>query len=103
MPSYPIDSNSDSYKVARLITSLYQKKGKNIALQAMREWYYSSTKIYSEWSKAFYSDEDDSDDILKAHIAWSEKNSIRHTPTIFYNERELPQHYQISDIRYFID
>ena len=57
---------------------------------------------YEAFISKYPVENEDVDDLLSSHFNWCEKNKILYTPTILFNERELPKQYSIEDIKYLI-
>ena len=68
----------------------------------MNVWYQDHNKSYEKWNMSFPAEDLDIDSILKKQNEWCEKNKIQYTPTILFNDRELPSNYGIEDIKYLM-
>lgn len=96
------DKDSEKLKVARKIIQIYESKGAKEAIEAMNIWYQDRNKSYEKWNMSFPAEDLDIDSILKKQNEWCEKNKIQYTPTILFNDRELPEQYSIEDIKYLM-
>ena len=99
----PLDKvkNSEKYKVTKRLLALYKNHGAENTLKAMNDWYTWKMSL-EDWSSKYPVENEDSDDLLTAQYEWCQKNDIKYTPTTFFNNRELSNHYSIDDVKYLL-
>jgi uncharacterized membrane protein len=91
-------------KVARHMIGIYQQKGKEAAHEAYHDWYTSNAKDFDVWAGKYPIDNNDAslNDTVEQHRKWCDEVHIEFTPTIFVNGFQLPEAYQVDDLKYFI-
>ena len=98
-----LDTHSDYYKVAKRIMALRKEQGKNSANKAIKDWFASDKmKTFEDWQINYPVENEDVEEELHGFEKWSDMNQINYTPTVFFNGRQLPKYYKVSDIKYLI-
>ena len=98
----PSNRQHTLYELATILIRIYQQKGQEICLQALKYLYTPGAKIKDWISKNMEFHDRNSDHILQAQNAWCESNGIQFTPALFINGRPFPGEYDIEDLKYFI-
>lgn len=72
--------------------------------QALDDWYIPKEKNYSVFASKYPLNGElkRQEDIIKKMEAWCEAEQITHTPTIFINGHELPEGYNVEDLKYVL-
>lgn len=88
----------------RQIIGLHLQKGKNISYQAYRSWYRNEKKDFDIWRKEYPIDVDNQlvDSNFYLHSEWCYMNNVLHTPSIYVNDRLLPNAYEVDDLKWFM-
>ena len=94
-------NNSEVYKVSKRISAIYKYQGSENAIKCLDDWYISKMP-YEKLNVKYSVENEDVDDLLLSHFNWCLKNNIQYTPTIIFNDRELPKNYSINDIKYLL-
>jgi hypothetical protein len=88
--------------VARHLLAISNKQDKGQTEQALDDWYLSPQKNYESFAKKYPLNGE-----LKhqeIHIdemkEWCKSACITETPTLFFNGKRLPEHYNITEFRY---
>ncbi|MFT4031232.1 MAG: vitamin K epoxide reductase family protein [Siphonobacter sp.] len=69
--------------------------------EALKNWFRK--KEYSDWSQQYPVDIlPETQEILNQHHIWCKWAGIKHTPTLFLNNRILPQHFNGQDLLYHL-
>jgi protein-disulfide isomerase/uncharacterized membrane protein len=91
-------------KVARQMIGIYRQKGKEAAHEAYHDWYTSNAKDFDVWAAKYPIDNNEPglNDTVESHRKWCDEVHIEFTPTIFVNGYQLPEAYQVDDLKYFI-
>ncbi|MDR2276192.1 MAG: thioredoxin domain-containing protein [Sphingobacterium sp.] len=84
--------------------ALQEKQGMESVKKALDFWYRMKDKNYSILKSKFPVDVnlDDQKLKMKSMDSWCNEMKIRVTPTIFINGREMPDQYEVSDLKYFL-
>ncbi|MBV6440821.1 MAG: hypothetical protein DYG98_19900 [Haliscomenobacteraceae bacterium CHB4] len=88
------DLLQEKYSMAKNALQNIDKFGRNIFWEKPEEVYYQDKQASYDIAAEKYNK------ILTNQHDWCAKN-IKHTPTIFFNDRVLPDCYSISDLYYF--
>lgn len=69
--------------------------------QALDDWYNAEQKDYNVFANKYVmnGELEKQKNKLQAMREWCQKEKIKHTPTVFINGHELPDEYQIEDLR----
>ncbi len=72
-----------------------------VTQEALDQWYAAEKKDYAAFAGRYpmNGELNQQQEKLLAMKAWCEKEGITHTPTIFINGYQLPNEYQIADIK----
>jgi uncharacterized membrane protein len=87
------------------LMAIYSKKDLNLIRVALDDWYINSSKSYllfAEKYKMFEELELQNENLI-AMYNWCLDHNITYTPTIFFNNFQLPEAYDIEDLRHFIN
>ncbi|MDR0697798.1 MAG: thioredoxin domain-containing protein [Tannerella sp.] len=92
-------------KSGKLFVAMYQRNDLRSFLSFLEEWYDKGKDDREEFYKKYPFDEHNDTIILEIqrHKSWLDETKIRSTPTILFNGYELPDRYQIEDLKYFAD
>jgi uncharacterized membrane protein/protein-disulfide isomerase len=93
--------DSEIYKITKRIAAIYKHQGAKNTLNCLDDWYISNMP-FEEFMAKYPVENENAADLLSSHYDWCEKNNIQYTPTILFNDRELPKHYEIEDIKYLM-
>jgi thiol-disulfide isomerase/thioredoxin len=97
--------NEDLEKSSKLFIAVYQQNDLLSFLSFLEKWYDKGKNKREEFYKKYPFDEQD-DTILRElqrHKLWLDVTKIRSTPAILFNGYELPDRYQVEDLKYFAD
>lgn len=87
------------------LLAIAKKSDQPIIKMALSDWYFSEEKDYGEFSKKYIGYDTSSleiqDEVDKMN-KWCTEFEIQFTPTIFINGKQLPDTYNISDLRNFV-
>lgn len=81
---------------SKLLTDIYLTK-RDVFNEALKDWFEKSD-VKTIMSKYPHKPQQESKTIVEHSLIWSEKVNIRSTPTIFFNDREFPKNYRISNL-----
>jgi hypothetical protein len=72
--------------------------------KVLDDWYLSDQKDYAAFAAKYPLKEELNryEDNMTAMQAWSKRENIMHTPTIFVNGYELPSAYSVEDLKYIL-
>jgi protein-disulfide isomerase len=72
--------------------------------QVFKDWYLSPNKNYEEFAAKYPVNYElrQHDSHIEAMSTWCNKAGITHTPTIFVNGHQLPENYEIENLRYIL-
>jgi len=80
-------------------------KGDNLLTKkALNDWYLSKNKNYDIFANAYPMGDELISQIpqIKSMKDWCVKEEIQYTPTFFINGYQLPEQYNVSDLKYFL-
>jgi protein-disulfide isomerase/uncharacterized membrane protein len=89
---------------AKHLMALYDHKKIPIE-KALDDWYLAEEKDYEIFAKKYILNGEllKQGEKLKAMKAWCDEIKIEFTPTFFLNGHQLPNHYKIDDVKYFLE
>lgn len=93
--------DSEIYKVGKRISAIYKYQSSDKAMHCLDDWYILNMP-YEKLIVKYPVENEDVDDLLSSHFEWCVKNEIQYTPTVIFNDRELPKNYSIDDIKYLM-
>jgi thiol-disulfide isomerase/thioredoxin len=96
------DDNDHRTKVARHVTALSLLPDKQIAREALNDWYTQKSKKYVKWAEKYPVVLNGLDVITEKQKEWCDMAEISSTPTILINGYKLVGPYDLSDIKYFL-
>jgi protein-disulfide isomerase/uncharacterized membrane protein len=98
------DAEDRRTKVARHMIGLYQELGAQGSVAAFHDWYSSPSKDYDVWAAKYPIKQNGTnlEEIIEGHVKWCEASNIAFTPAIFVNGHQMPETYQLEDLKYFI-
>ncbi|NWJ49397.1 MAG: thioredoxin domain-containing protein [Bacteroidetes bacterium] len=72
--------------------------------KALDDWYSAENKDYNKYAKKYPTNGElqNQTEKVKAMYAWCNKLEINYTPTFFINGYQLPEIYDIADLKYFL-
>jgi uncharacterized membrane protein/thiol-disulfide isomerase/thioredoxin len=71
--------------------------------QALNDWYLAEFKDYDAFNRKYPIEKNiDFTSEIKAMSDWCENVDISFTPTFFINNKQLPEIYDVSDLKYFL-
>lgn len=99
----PNEQNNDLYKTAIHLTALANKTPA-IINQALDTWYNTENKKYGLLASKYplNGEIEKEKGNMENMATWCKENTISYTPTIFFNGHELPNEYDLEDIKYFL-
>jgi uncharacterized membrane protein len=89
-------------KVAIRIISIYLYERKDVVIEALDDW-YAKNFSFADFDKKYPKIHPDAERILQLQHAWCTDNMISYTPTVFFNNKELPKYYSVYDVKYLIN
>jgi uncharacterized membrane protein len=99
------DQNDTRFKPVRHLLSIADKGDTLLTKQALDDWYLAKEKNYDVFSNKYSSllklDEQYASRINEMS-KWCKENGITFTPTFFFNGYQLPDSYNIEDLKYFL-
>lgn len=97
------DENDYRAPVIKHLLAIANKQDEPTTKKALDDWYLSADKNYAAFA-AKYPDTpalEEQRNSIKAMREWCDAIGISFTPTFFLNERELPNIYSVTDLKYF--
>ena len=89
--------------ISRHLMALNSLPDKEIAKQALHDWYEKKQKNYEAWAKAYPVKLNETEFYnLDRQNDWCQLADITFTPTLLLNGYRIPQLYQIPDLRYML-
>lgn len=102
---FTASGNEDDLKTAPVahLLAVQQKLGERLVHQALDDWYLSEQKDYKIFAEKYPMNDElkEQNEKIYAMRDWCNKMKIRVTPTIYINGHELPDSYQISELKNF--
>lgn len=99
-------SGNDDQRTAttKHILAIAAKNDPVLTKAALNDWFLNSEKDLTAFSARYPADAGAGTQWQKveAMSEWCRKTNISFTPTIFLNGRQLPEHYSVSDLKYFL-
>jgi uncharacterized membrane protein len=98
------DPSHPAYNPTRHLLAIAEIGNENMTRKALDDWYLANNKEYEQFSIKFPVNGDlqrQAEKMVKMD-AWCAKMEINHTPTIFVNGFQLPDAYDIEDLKYFL-
>jgi uncharacterized membrane protein len=91
-------------EINRHLIALTKKQDGNLIKTALNDWFKQNTKNYKSWSKKYplEFDAEQCESELEQQINWCKSVNVRFTPLVIINGHELPENYQIEDLKYLI-
>lgn len=88
-------------KVIGHLLALNEKCNKKKAQEALEHWYATYPKNYDSFSNMYPLNGElaQQENKINAMENWCNEVDIKHTPTIFINNRELPESYGVEDLK----
>jgi protein-disulfide isomerase len=91
-------------EVVRHLMALNLLPDKHIVEQALNDWYAQKQKDYKTWAKAHPVNlNKENFTVLDKQIAWCQLAEIKATPILLVNGYQLPDLYQLKDIKYMLE
>ncbi len=84
--------------------AIAEKGEESITREALDNWYLNSSKEYERFAKAYPLNGEIQKQISKVEIMheWCMETKIDSTPTFFVNGFQLPEMYNVTDLKYFL-
>lgn len=85
----------------RHLMAIADNNNEKVVKEALDAWYLAEKKDYKKFSERFPIDARflTQDKKIESMKNWCRENGISHTPTLFINGYQLPQGYQVSDLK----
>jgi len=86
------------------LLAIAQKGNAGMLVQALDDWYLADKKDYETFARKYpvNGELETQGPMVEAMYAWCSKTAIAFTPTIFFNNYQLPEMYNVSDLKYFL-
>jgi uncharacterized membrane protein len=86
------------------LLAIAEKNDELLTKQALNDWYSAPVKDYDKFASKYKMNGElqKQGNKMNAMTAWCRDTGITHTPTFFIQGHELPQMYNINDLKYFI-
>lgn len=102
----PKNKESVSYQVLSKIFKLHKQSLNGRAFRALSDWYEakSSSQVLAWNKKCFDIDEEGElvEQFINQNYEWCRKATVTHTPTVFLNNKKLPEEFSLDDLEYYI-
>ncbi|MDF2435505.1 MAG: hypothetical protein JWP44_5136 [Mucilaginibacter sp.] len=100
----PIINDDRITKTSRYLMEIYSQYGKMRTKEAMQQWYEQKHRNFDEWSKNYPIISTPSENKMLEHQKeWCQISEIKFTPTILINGFQLPELYNLLDLKYLLD
>ena len=88
----------------RVLIAIYFKYGVDNAVQIYNDWYAGVKSNIDSFVKTYPVETDDTrvNEVMSFHENWCQIIEITATPTLYVNGCELPNWYNVEDLKYFI-
>jgi protein-disulfide isomerase len=88
-------------KPVKHLMALYEKKDKNLIQRALNDWYRSDEKDYEAFAGKYQLNGElqEQGHRLENMDSWCRKTGISFTPTFFVNGHQLPEVYNVEDLK----
>jgi len=103
---HPQAENTTSYQVLFKIFKLNMAYENGKASSALADWYKMRELNIADWNNRYDLPEDNNNkiasELIKKHYEWCNSSGVTHTPTVFFNNRKLPEEFELEDLDYHI-
>jgi len=84
--------------------AIQQKGNTEMVIKALDDWYLSEKQDYEAFAGKYPMNGElkQQGDKIAAMDYWCNKMELKYTPTIFINNKQLPDAYSIEDLQYFL-
>ena len=98
------ESNDVSANPVKHLLAIADKGSAELTTQALDDWYLSKNKSYDLFKSKYSLDAEleNQENKIDAMSNWCRRMEIRYTPTFFINGYQLPDAYDIEDLKYFL-
>jgi hypothetical protein len=98
------DDRDQRAATTKHILAIAEKNDPGLTTAALNDWFLNSEKDFIAFSAKYPADTGAGTQKQKveAMSEWCRKTNITFTPTIFLNGRQLPEHYTVADLKYFL-
>lgn len=98
------DEKDTRNKPVKHLLAIAEKKDQQLTEQALDDWYLSEMKDYEVFASKYPMNGQlkKQDGKLEAMNSWCNEVKIDFTPTFFVNGYQLPENYNINDLKYFL-
>ena len=86
--------------VTTQILNIYENKGKEEALEALKYWF--EIENLDKWKLKYNDDSSKYIEIIKQHTNWCHANNVDHVPYTILNNHHFPEEYDLEDLSYFM-
>jgi uncharacterized membrane protein/thiol-disulfide isomerase/thioredoxin len=95
------DEGDMKSKPVKHLMALYEKKDKNLIQRALNDWYRSDEKDYEAFAGKYQLNGElqEQGHRLENMDSWCRKTGISFTPTFFVNGHQLPEVYNVEDLK----
>lgn len=101
------DDSKDTNAIILCILAFTHESSTEGVVEMITDWYENGTRDFNTWVKNHPLKNPENMEraaaLLEAHALWCAEAKIRKTPTLYINNRELPEGFYASDVRYFLD
>ena len=98
------NTDDDETRVVRHLMALNALGDKSVVENAVNEWYGQKQKDYKQWAGKYpIAITEEVFAILDKQNAWCQLAEITGTPTVLVNGYQLPDLYQLKDIKYMLE
>lgn len=86
------------------LLAIAQKGDARTLARALDDWYLADKKDYETFARKYpvNGELETQGPMVEAMYSWCSKTAIAFTPTIFFNNYQLPEMYNVADLKYFL-
>lgn len=91
-------------KPVKHLLAIAEKQNEQLTEQALDDWYLPDNKDYNAFAAKYPMNGElkKQDDKLKAMNKWCDNVEIQFTPTFFVNGYQMPENYNVYELKYFL-
>lgn len=91
-------------KPVKHLLAIAEKQNENLTEQALHDWYLPDDKDYDAFAAKYPMNGElkKQDEKIKAMNQWCDEVKIEFTPTFFVNGHQLPENYNVNELKYFL-
>lgn len=99
-----IENQGNPYtKVAEIIAQEYILNGAERAMELLKEWHLNKPTLEGFKEKNDINITDHAKFMILSHFDWCRSNDLNYTPIKIFQQKILPDEYNIDDLKYFIN